>query len=308
MKNLVCLFAVGALLVAPVALHAKIVRTVEKTFTVQPGGTLQAMTSGGDIQVTSGEGNEVRITARQTFRANSEAEANDIAKTLTLTLEQKGNDVVAEAKVERSGWGRTKVSVDFTVMVPRQFNLDARTSGGDIKVGDLKGTLRARTSGGDLEFSRIEGVIDGSTSGGDVTLIEGTAETKLSTSGGDIEVTRAGGPTSVSTSGGDIRLDSVAQLVSATTSGGDIVANITQPITQDVSLGTSGGDVKVTLPQGSAFLLDAGTSGGRVDATGLTITLEKGGMGKSRLMGSVNGGGPRLKLRSSGGDITVRTK
>jgi len=30
-------------------------------------------------------------------------------------------------------------------------------------------------------------------------------------------------------------------------------------------------------------------------------------VGKSRLVGSVNGGGPRLKLRSSGGDISVKT-
>ena len=35
---------------------------------------------------------------------------------------------------------------------------------------------------------------------------------------------------------------------------------------------------------------------------------QKGGTGKSRLVGSVNGGGPRLKLRSSGGDVTVRTR
>jgi hypothetical protein len=43
-----------------------------------------------------------------------------------------------------------------------------------------------------------------------------------------------------------------------------------------------------------------------VDASGLTLTLEKGGSGRSRLVGAVNGGGPLLKLRTSGGDITVR--
>jgi hypothetical protein len=45
-----------------------------------------------------------------------------------------------------------------------------------------------------------------------------------------------------------------------------------------------------------------------VKASGLTITIEKGGTGKSRLVGSVNGGGPRLKLRSSGGDVSVHTR
>jgi hypothetical protein len=65
--------------------------------------------------------------------------------------------------------------------------------------------------------------------------------------------------------------------------------------------------VRVRVVKGAGFLLDASTSGGDVNAEGLTVTIEKGGVGKSRLVGSVNGGGPRLKLRSSGGDISIRT-
>lgn len=308
MNKLVCLLTLGALAVAPAALHAKITRTVEKTFAVQPGGNFRASTQGGDIQVTSGDVAEVKVTAKQVFRASTEAEADEIAKKLELKFEQQGNDVVVEAKLERSGWwNNTPVSVSFTVVVPRQFNINLGTSGGDIAVGDVRGTVKARTSGGNLKFAKIEGAIDASTSGGNIFLEEGTAQADLSTSGGDIKVKRAGGPTKVSTSGGDIELDAVARIVSASTSGGDIVARLTEPLTQDVSLGTSGGDIKVTLPKASAFRLDAGTSGGGVDATGLTITIEKGGAGKSRLVGAVNGGGPLLKLRTSGGDITVRT-
>jgi DUF4097 and DUF4098 domain-containing protein YvlB len=308
MNKLLCFLALGVLAAAPAALHAKIVRQTEKTFAVQPGGNLRTATSGGDITITTGEGAEVRVVAKQTFRADTEAEADAMAKKLTLTLEQNGNDVVAEAKIDHSGWGRTPVSVEFTIVLPKQFNVDARTSGGDVTVGDLRGTLQARTSGGDLKFARIDGRIEGSTSGGNVTLEEGTAEAKLSTSGGDIRVTRAGGPTSVSTSGGDIRLESVVELVTANTSGGDIFARLTQPLAKDTSLGSSGGDVEILLPKNAAFFLDASTSGGSVDAAGLTITLEHSGARKSRLVGAVNGGGPKLKLRTSGGDIKVRAE
>jgi hypothetical protein len=62
------------------------------------------------------------------------------------------------------------------------------------------------------------------------------------------------------------------------------------------------------VKKGVGFKLDASTSGGDVDAEGLTLTIEKGGVGKSKLIGDVNGGGPRLKLRSSGGDIKVRAE
>lgn len=312
MKSLITLLTLGALLASPAVLQAKITRLVEKTFTVQPGGNLKASTQGGDIIIKTADTPEVRITAKQVIRASSEAEADEILADLTLTLEQNGNDVVAEAKYEKGRGGFhfgnwPPVSVSFTVTVPREFNLNLNTSGGDVTVASLKGNVRARTSGGNLHFDRIDGDLDGHTSGGDIALSEGTARAKLGTSGGNIQIDRAGGPTEVSTSGGDITINSVAQLLSANTSGGDIKATITEPIKQDTVLSTSGGDVRVQVVKGAGFELDASTTGGDVKAEGVTITISKGGVGKSRLAGSVNGGGPRLKLRSSGGDITIRT-
>jgi hypothetical protein len=64
--------------------------------------------------------------------------------------------------------------------------------------------------------------------------------------------------------------------------------------------------VSVTVDRQAAFRLDASTSGGGIDATGLTLTLENASRDRGRLAGAVNGGGPLLKLRTSGGGITVR--
>ena len=312
MKTLPRLFLLLAAFAAPLALSAKITRTVEKTFTVQPGGNFKAQTQGGDITIETSDQPEVHITVKQVVRANTEAEADEILAKLTLTLEQTGNDVLAEAKYEKRSAGTwfgswPPVSVSFVVTVPKNFNLNLNTSGGNIGVASVTGNVRARTSGGDLKFAKVDGDIDAGTSGGNITLHEGTAKAKLNTSGGNIEVDRAGGPTAVSTSGGDVTLRSVAQLISATTSGGDVHASITEPLKQDTLLSTSGGNVEVEVVKGTGFQLDASTSGGDVNASGLTITIEKGGTGKSRLAGSVNGGGPLLKLRSSGGDIKIRT-
>lgn len=310
-KTLLCLLTLGALVASPAALHAKIVRTVEKTFTVQPGGKFRGSTQGGNFVIKTADVGTVHVTARQTIRADDDKEADELLAGLRLRLEQDGNDVVAEAKYERkASWGSRiwpPVSVDFTVTVPREFNLQLNTSGGNITVGDLKGTIVARTSGGNLRFERIEGDLEGRTSGGDIFLREGTASAKLHTSGGNIRVERAGGRTEVNTSGGNIRLEEVRELVSATTSGGNVYAAITGPITADTVLGTSGGDVVVRLPRSAGFHLDASTSGGEVRAEGLTITIDRGGVGKRRLAGAVNGGGSTLKLRTSGGNISIRT-
>ncbi len=306
------MLALAAVLSLPVLAQAKIVRTVEKTFTVQPGGTLHVATQGGDVRVQTGDVKEVRVTAKKTIHTNSEKEADELLEKLELNIEQKGNDVFAEAKYERNSWGihwgQTPVTVDFVITVPDHFNADIHTSGGDIAIGNLTGNVRARTSGGDMKFDRIAGDLDASTSGGDVSLKEGTARAKVSTSGGDIHIDRAGGPTEVSTSGGDIVIESAEHLLSARTSGGEIHAVLTSALKDDCLLSTSGGEVHVQVVKGSGFVLDAHTSGGDVDASGITLTIDRGGVGKSRLVGEVNGGGPRLKVRASGGDITIRAK
>ena len=310
MKSLLAWLACGVALLVPLRLSATIVRPVEKTFTVQPGGSLTATTMGGNITVKTAEIAEVRVTARQKIRTNDESEADTLLQKLELRMEQSGNAVTLEAKYpqQTGGWFSrgTPVTVDFIVLVPRQFNLELRTSGGDISTESLQGSVKARTSGGDLVFASIAGEIDAQTSGGDIKLQEGTAKTKLSTSGGDIYIERAGGPTEVSTSGGDIHIRAAVALVRATTSGGDIDAVIEEELRQEAQLVTSGGDVSVQVRPTLAFLLDAQTSGGDVAVRDVPLTIEAGGLGKSRLVGRVNGGSVRLKLRTSGGDIRVQ--
>jgi len=309
MKPSIAFLTLGVLLSAPLALNAKIVRLVEKNFTVQSGGTLKIQTSGGDINIVTGTGDEVRVVAKQTIKADSEAHADEVLKDLALTIEQQGRNVTAAAKYSKSGswnWGSTPVTVSFSVIVPSNYSVDLSTSGGDIDVASINGQAKLRTSGGNIKLQKIDGEVDGGTSGGDIALLEGTARVKLTTSGGNIHVDRAGGEADLSTSGGDIEINSVRSRLNASTSGGDIKANIEGVLKGDCSLSTSGGDVTVSVAKSAAFDLKSHTSGGDVRVDGITITIEKGAIGKSSLSGKVNGGGPVLSLGSSGGDIRIR--
>lgn len=311
MKSTSLLLLTTGLLAA--SAHAKIERVVEKTFTVQPGGTLRVETQGGEIRVSPSSDKVVKITAREKIRANSDAEADELLKKLSLTIEQNGNDVSATAKYEQTS-GRfhfgswPPVSVEFVVTVPASFATDLHTSGGGITVGDLAGKVNARTSGGDIKLGKIGAPVDARTSGGGVTLEAAHGAVKLKTSGGSITVGAVAGETDLDTSGGSIRIESVEGSLRANTSGGSIRAGFAGKLTDDCSLSTSGGSVKITVDKTAAFRLDAQTSGGSVDADGLTITLEKSNRGRTQLSGAVNGGGAALKLRSSGGDIVVRAR
>ncbi len=290
---------------------AKIERTVEKTFSVSAPGLLRVETHGGSIRVTPGTDATVRVTAKQRINATTEAEADDVLKKLELTLEQKGNDVSVVARCEpRKGWFATfsswpPVQVDFVISVPAGYATELNTSGGGISVGALEGKALLRTSGGAIKLAQMGGAVDARTSGGSIDLEGARGAVALKTSGGNISVGQAAGPADLATSGGSIKIDSVVGRVRAHTSGGSVRAHIVGPLKDECSLSTSGGSVKVTVDKTAAFQLDAATSGGSVDAAGLTITLEKSNRERSRLAGTVNGGGPLLKLRSSGGGIAV---
>ncbi len=293
MKTTTLILAGGLLAVLPLSAQAKIVRNVEKTFAVQPGGNFKAATSGGDIVIKTGAGDQVRVIAKQTIRASNDAEADELLKKLELTIAQEGNDVVATSKYASKIGGVSfgiwpPVSVDFEVTLPASFNVELKTSGGDIVCGDLQGKAAANTSGGDVMLGHIGG------------------EVQVHTSGGDIVLEQAAGSAKLHTSGGDIKVGSVLNTLDASTSGGDVSARLSGGLKGDCSLSTSGGDIRAVVDDNAAFQLDASTSGGDVEAYHLTLTIERGGHGKSKLVGKVNGGGPLLKLRTSGGDIDIK--
>jgi hypothetical protein len=66
---------------------------------------------------------------------------------------------------------------------------------------------------------------------------------------------------------------------------------------------SSGGGVAVTLDPAARLEIDAASSGGRVSSD-LPVTV-RGAVSKSSLKGTLNGGGAVLKLRSSGGGVSL---
>ncbi len=291
MKPSSFLLAAGLAALLPLAAQARIERFVEQTFTVGSDTTLQVETQGGDITLKPGTAGRIRVVAKQKIRTKDESEVDALLEEMTFRLEQAEGKVVAVAKHERKGswffWRGSPVEVDFDVYVPEALAaVRLVTSGGDIKVERLKGELNARTSGGDIELGRIDGPVDARTSGGDIDVEELTGRASLATSGGDIEVERA------------------LHILRAATSGGDIEVRFVGPLQGDSSLKTSGGDVEVKVDTAAALRLDAVANGGRVNVRNLSVAGTDSSR-KNQLSGTVNGGGPRLELRTSGGSIEV---
>jgi DUF4097 and DUF4098 domain-containing protein YvlB len=291
---------------------------LHRTFKVADGGTLKIDADFGEIKVVPGASGSVTVDVKRAGSA-------DEVKAYGVTFDQQSNTVTITGNYDRPSrlfnWSNN-LDVEYKVTVPSRFNVELATSGGDITVGDLQGTANVRTSGGELDLGRISGnivartsggdatvaaaggMLDVKTSGGSITIGDAAQSVDAKTSGGSIDVKRASGDLKLHTSGGSISVDEALGSVQADTSGGSITARMTRQPRGSSRFSTSGGNVTISLASNIAIDLDAKTSGGDVEST-IPLTV-LGTQAEGSLAGTINGGGPTVTLRASGGNIKIK--
>lgn len=186
-----------------------------------------------------------------------------------LEYKVSGDDVIITGKLKkRQKWGwNSNLRATFEITVPESYNLELHTSGGSIDIADLNGNIDAHTSGGSIDVGNVTGKVD------------------LHTSGGSITTEDINGPIDAHTSGGSIRTTFAQQLV------------------EDAELNTSGGSITAYLVSDVKIDINASTSGGRVRSE---FEID-GRVKKTSVKGEINGGGPKLKLHTSGGSISIKS-
>jgi hypothetical protein len=285
--------------------------TVRESFRVSQGGTLHLDTDLGSVELQGQKGNSVDIEVFREMRSASDSRFKSLLRDLDLRMEKRGNDVFVTMEYDRHGfrklWSRLRnFRVEFSITVPREYNVDLHTSGGSILVEDLEGEILSKTSGGSLKFYDITGDIRARTSGGGIRIGDVEGDVELNTSGGSIRVERVLGRLNVHTSGGGITVGEVGGTVKASTSGGSIKAYISDQPRGDCRLTTSGGSINVYLREDLGFHINARSSGGRV-YTEFPVKIQ-GRISKNHLDADLNGGGPELYLKTSGGSIHIHRK
>ncbi len=287
-----------ALLVASCGSSAE--RRFEKKFSVAAGGKLTLKTDIGTVKVSGSSSSEVSVVANIRGR---ERDVQDFE--ISADQSSDGVSVVGRSKEHRSWFfgGSGELDVEYTVIVPQSYNIQVETSGGNIAVSGVNGTVKGETSGGDAEATAVDGTIDLSTSGGDVKAERVNGEVRLETSGGDARARAVKGGVDVSTSGGNVEIMDVDGKVRAETSGGNVRVQV-KGSNRGVHVETSGGDIDVVVPKSVGAMIDAETSGGDV-VCDLPVTVS-GRVGESRIRGTVNGGGETIYAHTSGGDVRIR--
>jgi len=300
-----------------VLLSASLLFAAGQELAARPGETLRFdLRGGGDIDVMGWDRDTASVTTEITGRDSAQVNV-DVARTasgISISTPSQHRNI--------------KASVKIKVSVPKRYNVEIKTVGGDVSLRELEGEFSGETMGGDIVLSGLSGEADIGTMGGDISVRESQLDGSVKTMGGDVELDTVEGNLNASTMGGDViqrnvrgRSGSGGEPVRVRSHGGNVAVD-TAPLGADVH--TMGGDITV---QSADQFLKAKTMGGDITIKRATGEADIHTMGgdievdsfdgeiKAMTMGgdvSVNvdsssaGSGHDINLDSMGGDITLR--
>jgi DUF4097 and DUF4098 domain-containing protein YvlB len=219
--------------------------------------------------------------------------------------------------------------VRYTLTVPRKVNLDVDTRAGHITIADIDGPVTATTAGGHISGGHVGGVAKIQTAGGHIQLTDSTGPATLKTAGGHITIGDVGGDLIAETAGGHINTGHVHGAVKARTAGGhieikqadgaieaktvggSIQARIAAQPKSASYLETSAGSVTLEIANNVKLDVDAESMGGGVysdfplQSESASSDDEPSWARNRTLRGRVNGGGPKVEVRTSHGRIKL---
>jgi DUF4097 and DUF4098 domain-containing protein YvlB len=185
------------------------------------------------------------------------------------------------------------------------------TGGGDITIGEVLGPVRAVTRAGGIRIEHAGAGVFAETSGGPVSVLRAEGGVIARSVAGPIEIASA--PSAQArTGGGSIRLSNISGPMRAFTDRGEVFAHLARgTAVSDSFLATGAGDIIVLLPSDMGVEVEAEIGGTQSreamssDYPGLRFIARASSV---FARGSLNGGGPGLRLRGAGGRIQIRRK
>jgi len=265
---------------------------IKKTFNVKDGGTLVMDEVRGDITVHAEGKGKVSVYEIKKMDIFSKKEAETAMKESDKGYVLEGNTITIGGPAFDRKW----ISSKFKIVLPKDFNCDIKTKGGDLNISGVNGKVKAATGGGDIELEQIGGVVKVVTGGGDVEITKTTDSVTATTGGGDVDVTASKGAVIVTTGGGDITVLETEDEVTVTTGGGDVEIKATNG---KVIVTTGGGEIDIIKAKGNVTVT---TGGGDIEIDGVKGDFKATTGGGDIQANEVDGA---ISLTTGGGDIDL---
>jgi TonB family protein len=231
-------------------------------------------------------------------------------------------------------------TIGYEIHIPRRYNIEVRTLGGNIELQDTEGRVNLFTAGGTITAGRVGAGKPASdvsrnvavaakleTRGGHIAVGDVSGTLQATTSGGHITAGNIGGDAILHTGGGQIRTGRISGVAEIDTGGGNVTVQLDGKILREngssrnanklsngSQVSTGEGDILVYLPRETIATIDAeiDRNGGHRIVADVSLPLKiNNGNSPSRLNtiqfeGDLNGGGAVLRLRASSGNIFLK--
>ncbi len=237
----------------------------------KPGQRLHLVIDLGNVVIHTQNTNQVDYRVRLEADA-SQKDAKLLLKSFSMNARQSVEGVYLRGQTfGRQCSGRLWVTVE--VNVPKNYNLEVSTGGGNIESEDIYGRIGLSTAGGNILAGNVGGPARLSTDGGHITVKNVAGDLVATTGGGHITTGSIAGNATLHTVGGHIRVASVENLARLDTGGGNVTLEHSGG---ELVASTGGGQIDVGEAAG---LVKARTAGGgiRVVRVSGPTNLETGG-------------------------------
>ena len=220
------------------------------------GRSLRVNLELGNVQVFTDE------SAQISYHAIVEADSRDpgaeeFLRQFDFVARQAPWGVALDGKVPWQGL-RGRFNATIEIHIPRRYNLEVSTGGGNIEVQDIDGRIRLTSAGGNINVGRVGAGDDSDRNKSDrlkPVLLEAA---RIDTQGGHITVGDVSGTLRASTSGGHITAGNISGDAVLRTGGGQIYA---RNIAGAAALDSGGGNIHI---EGAGSSVTADTAGGGI--------------------------------------------
>lgn len=299
--------------------------TVDKTsqtFKVGAEAALDLTGIAGDVRVTGGGGNEIRVEATKRVRHRNPEDAKRLLNELRVEMNNFNGRVEVRSIYPRRTSGERNISarVDYVIAVPAGASVAIRAISGDVIVSSVRGEVRAETVSGDVSVDNspnlamaktVSGDVVARDSGGPTTLVLGTVSGTVIASGLKARALEAG---SVS---GDVRLSGMQiERVEAKSVSGNIEFDGPLVKAGRYEFISHSGNVRIVISGNTGFELDADTFSGSVRSD-VPVTLRtvgredrdrRRGASNRAIRGSYGDASAMLSIRSHSGSVVIAKK
>ncbi|TSJ76889.1 DUF4097 domain-containing protein [Rariglobus hedericola] len=288
-------------------------RRVERRFDVPASNVaLKIDTFSGSVRIEASDGNTIEVVVVQSADVTTEAAMDDRLAALDLVMTQQDGTVMLTADYRKYAVFSWKswppVALSYEIKVPRRCDVQVFAREGSIVVGSLQGRVVLGNEAGGIFTRDIDGPVTARSKSGEIAITAATGAIDASTASGNITVGRAGSSTRLSSDGGYIELQQASGEVKISGNGSDAKVGFTTPIAYPVDIAVSGGSIMLVVESGGAATFDLRSSMfGKVSVRGaIPLKVTAGKPGRSKLQATLNGGGPVIMARASGGSVVLR--